>query len=40
VAQREGAYLVEINPERTELSEVHDAVLRGSASEMLPQLIG
>jgi NAD-dependent deacetylase len=39
-AKRQGAYLVEINPERTELSEVHDEMLRGPASEMLPQLVG
>ena len=28
----------EINPERTEMSELYDSVLRGSASEMLAQL--
>jgi len=38
-AKRAGAYLVEINPERTELSELHDQALRGPASEMLPRLM-
>ena len=32
--------VVEINPEATPISEHGDVVLRGSAAEILPQLIG
>jgi NAD-dependent deacetylase len=37
-ANRAGAYLVEVNPEPTPLSEVCDATLRGPAGEVLPRL--
>jgi NAD-dependent deacetylase len=40
VAKRAGAYLVEVNPERTALSGLCDAVLEGRAGELLPQLDG
>lgn len=38
VAKRAGAYLVEINPEETEVSQIFDSVLRGPAGEILPAL--
>lgn len=38
IAQRNGAYLVEVNPERTPLSEFCDEVLTGKAGEVLPLL--
>jgi NAD-dependent deacetylase len=38
VAKRAGATLVEINPEETPLSELFDIRLRGTATQMLPQL--
>jgi NAD-dependent deacetylase len=38
MAAAAGAYLVEINPERTPLSELCDEVLMGKAGEILPQL--
>lgn len=38
VAKRNGAYLVEINPELTELSLHFDEVLRGPSGEILPIL--
>ena len=38
LAQLSGAYLVEVNPERTPLSAACDAVVEGRAGEMLPQL--
>jgi len=37
-ARRAGAYLVEVNPELTPLSEVCDATFRGPAGEVLPRL--
>lgn len=37
-AQRAGAYLVEINPERTPLSDSCDEVIEGRAGEILPLL--
>lgn len=39
-AQRAGAYLVEINPEETELSAQAELSLRGGAEDILPQLLG
>jgi len=39
VAKRAGAVLVEVNPEDTPLSPYCDFVFRGSASEVLPQLL-
>jgi NAD-dependent deacetylase len=38
VAKLSGAFLVEVNPERTQLSDHCDAVLEGRAGEILPQL--
>ena len=38
VAKLAGAYLVEVNPERTQLSDACDAVLEGRAGELLPLL--
>ena len=38
LAKRAGAFLVEVNPERTPLSETCDAVLQGRAGEILPLL--
>ncbi len=38
IAKGNGAYLVEVNPERTPLSDFCDEVLTGKAGEMLPQL--
>ena len=38
VARRAGAYLVEINPEPTPLSELCDQVIAGNAGEVLPLL--
>lgn len=35
-AKESGAYLVEVNPERTPLSGICDATLRGAAGEVLP----
>ena len=37
-AKRAGAFLVEVNPEETPLSEACDAALRGAAGELLPLL--
>jgi len=36
VARAAGAYTVEINPERTPLSELCDEVIQGRAGEILP----
>ena len=38
IAQAAGAYLCEVNPERTALSELCDEVLTGKAGELLPML--
>lgn len=38
VAKSSGAFLVEVNPERTGLSDACNAVLEGRAGEILPQL--
>ena len=38
IARGNGAYLVEVNPERTPLSDLCDEVLMGKAGEMLPLL--
>lgn len=38
VARRAGAYLVEINPEPTPLTEIADEFLAGRSGEILPQL--
>jgi len=37
-SRRAGAFLVEVNPEPTPLSEVCDATFRGPAGEVLPRL--
>jgi NAD-dependent deacetylase len=37
-AKRAGAFLVEVNPEPTPLSDVCDLTLRGPAGEVLPQI--
>jgi NAD-dependent deacetylase len=39
LAKRQGAYLIEVNPERTPLSRLCDQVLSGPAGELLPQLL-
>ena len=38
IAQAAGAYVVEVNPERTPLSDAADEVLEGKAGEILPLL--
>lgn len=38
VASEEGAYLIEVNPEPTPLSEIFHASIRGTAAEILPAL--
>jgi NAD-dependent deacetylase len=38
IAARGGAYVVEVNPERTPLSEICDEVIEGRAGEILPLL--
>ena len=38
VAKLAGAFVVEVNPERTQLSDACDAVLEGRAGEILPRL--
>jgi NAD-dependent deacetylase len=38
VARRAGALLVEINPERTPLSDLCDVSIQGRAGEIVPQL--
>jgi NAD-dependent deacetylase len=38
IAQRSGAFLVEVNPERTELTSCADEFLQGSAGEILPEV--
>ena len=40
IARAAGAYLVEVNPERTPLSDLCDEVLTGKAGEILPLLKG
>jgi NAD-dependent deacetylase len=37
-AKRAGAFIVEINPEETPLSEIADVALRGKAGQVLPEL--
>lgn len=39
IAKFSGAFLVEINPEETLMSEICDESLRGKAAEILPQLL-
>lgn len=39
IAKRSGAYIVEINVERTEFSHLADEVLLGKAGDILPQLL-
>jgi NAD-dependent deacetylase len=36
IAKKAGAYLVEINPEETPLSDLCDEVIKGKAGEVLP----
>jgi NAD-dependent deacetylase len=38
IAKSAGAYLLEINPESTPLSEIADELITGKAGEILPQL--
>jgi len=40
LARQAGAYIAELNPEETPLSELCDEVHRGPAAELLPSLIG
>lgn len=40
IAKARGAYLCEVNPERTPLSDLCDEVLTGSAGQILPSLEG
>ena len=39
IAKREGAFVVEINPEETDLSEMFDASIREKAGKVLPLLL-
>ena len=39
LAKRAGARIVILNAEPTEMDDIADAVLRGSISEILPQLV-
>jgi NAD-dependent deacetylase len=39
IAKREGAFVVEINPEATELTSLADVSVRGTAADVLPQLL-
>jgi len=39
VAKRSGAYVVEINPERTELSDMLDEFIEGKSGEVMPELV-
>jgi NAD-dependent deacetylase len=39
VAKRAGAFLVEVNPEATPLTETADEFLRGPAGEILPAVV-
>lgn len=38
VAKRAGAFLIEVNPEETEMSSIFDEVLRGPAGVVLPEI--
>ncbi len=38
IAKGAGAFVIEINPERTALSDVCDETIQGRAGEILPQL--
>lgn len=39
IAKREGAFVIEINPEETELTDSADVSIRGKAAEVLPKLL-
>ncbi len=39
IAQEAGAFIIEINPDETPLSQSADAVLRGKSGEILPELV-
>lgn len=39
IAKRDGASLIEINPERTDLTELCDISIRGTATEVLPAIL-
>lgn len=39
LAERNGAYLVEVNPEATALSGICDEVYRGRAGDVVPRLL-
>jgi NAD-dependent deacetylase len=39
IAKRAGAYLVEVNLERTELSSLADEVFLGKAGEIMPEIV-
>ena len=39
IARAAGAYVCEVNPERTPLSEICDGVVTGKAGEVLPLLV-
>jgi NAD-dependent deacetylase len=40
IAQRAGAYVIEVNPQRTPLSDSCEAHVSGTAAEVLPALLG
>jgi NAD-dependent deacetylase len=39
IAKRSGAFLIEINPNVTTISEIADAVVRAKSGEVLPELV-
>jgi NAD-dependent deacetylase len=39
IAKRRSAALIEVNPNKTELSDIVDIALRGTAGEILPQIV-
>ena len=39
IAKRNGAYVIILNAEPTEMDTIADVVLRGSISEVLPQIV-
>ena len=39
IAKSAGAFLIEVNPERTDLSDQFDVSLRGPTGEVLPDLL-
>ncbi len=39
IAKREGAFVIEVNPDETDLSALVDLSIRGQAGEILPELL-